>query len=239
MMQPEKQPFEQYEVVECDWLTDILEEKFDDAMSLLEEGCIIYGGAIRDIFAGMPLRGDLDIGVPNSMFRHITANFNNSNRWINKSHVLPHKNSGIPTTAKKVISNVNTYQNINGDTVQLIAPVDMAASEIQGIDFGLIDIVLNVDIVCCGLLSDIFGTVYEIVPGAVEDCKNRVLNFNGAIKITPTSIDRLNERIKKLKIRGWKSEIDVSKIKTIKEEPAPVFPGLRGQSKIGIFSGKF
>lgn len=235
MLIPEKQPYNQYKTVACPWIADILQEKFDDAMSLADDRCMIYGGAIRDILADMPIRGDLDIAVPRKIFTTISGKFNNSTRWISKSLPLRSSNSAHPTTAKKVISSVRTFNNINGDVVQVIAPELNRDDTIQGINVGVMDIVLNVDIVCCGVMSDVFGTVYEVIPGAIRDCKNRVLRFNRNIKATQTSIDRLKQRVVKFKARGWESEIDFSKINIIKE-PTP-FSKLGG-NPTNVF-GKF
>lgn len=219
MIVPEKQSYDQYTALDYSWITDILQEKFDDAMSMLEEDCLIYGGAIRDILADLPISGDLDVAVPKKLYNHISGKFSNSTRWENDSHLPQHQGSGMPTTSKKVISRIRTYHNMNKDSVQLIAPELNVSQKMQGLDAGAIDIVQNVDIICCGIMSDIFGIVYEVIPGAIEDCKNKILRFNHKIKATQTSIVRLKKRIIKLEKRGWKSKIDLSKVKVVEDRP--------------------
>jgi len=224
MLVPEKHSYKKYRTIECPWVTDILQEKFDDAMSMLSEECVIYGGAVRDIFANLPISGDLDIAIPQKVFRGIDEKFRYSSRWMDKVGQLSFRTrtdggSANPTTTKKIISKVNTYHNNNGDTIQLIAPELNHPHGVQGVAMELFDIVLNVDIVCCGILSNIFGTVYEVLPGAIQDCKDKVLRFNNEIKVTKTSLKKLANRIAKLEKRGWTNKINISKIKTIKEMP--------------------
>lgn len=220
MINPEKQLYKNFEIKEYPWVIEHLEEKFDNALSLLDKKCVVYGGAIRDSLAGLPIKGDLDISMPRDWFNIIQKRFMQSIRWhkefipLNK---LVTSNSAIPTTSKKILSSVETFTNISAKSIQLIAPYTCDNVAINGIDSGIIDIVTNVDIVCCGVLTDIFGTVYEIVPGAFEDCKNKVLNFNFDIKVTRTSIKQLKLRITKLEQRGWVNNININKIEVIEE----------------------
>lgn len=220
MLIPEKQTFEQYEPEYHEWLITAIEEKFDDAIINLEEGCIVYGGAVRDLLAGLPIGGDCDVAVPSFMFNDIVNRFNTSVRWVPADPVLNADGStpfgsGNPTTAKKVVSSVRTYKNINGYSVQIIGPENKENIYIHDIQTGVVDIVRNVDIVCCGVFTDIFGNLYEIVPGAIEDCKNRVLRFNHDIQATKASIEALKKRINKLEERGWENNIDLDSIKVV------------------------
>lgn len=232
MLTPEKQPLKEYQSLECPWLIDAVQEKFDDALDMLDDNCVIYGGAVRDVLANLPIGGDLDIAVVRDALRSISSNFSNSVRWVQESNILPPsspmRGSAHPTTAKKVISGVKTYLNDSGSSVQIIAAHSYTGMKVQGVDTGVLDIVTNVDIVACGVLSDLYGNILEIVPGAVKDCEERVLNFNYEIKATPTSIERLKERIEKFVKRGWKNNIDISNIKLVEGEttnPFDVFGG--------------
>lgn len=209
-------PIKEYASFEYPWIIDTIQEKFDDALDILEESCILYGGAIRDAIADLPLKGDLDIAVPRSLAQAISNNFSNSVRWISDNKLPSLSGSANPTTAKKVINNVYNYKNIDGRSVQLIIP-QISADTVQNIDAGIFDIVSNVDIVCCGLLSDLFGNVYEVVPGAIKDCEAHVLNFNYNIQVTKSSIKHLKERINKLEKRGWKNNINIDSIKIIED----------------------
>jgi hypothetical protein len=51
------------------------------------------------------------------------------------------------------------------------------------------------------------GRVFEALPGAYDDCKNRLLRINS--HSDTMYIEALPDRVEKLVARGWKSEIDV------------------------------
>ncbi len=232
MINPEKQQYKNFKTKECPWVIEHIEEKFDNALSLLDERCVVYGGAIRDSLAGLPIKGDLDISMPRNMFKVIQKKFMQSVRWhknIKSLNKLSVSNSANPTTVKKILSSVETFANIADKKIQLIAPNICDEVNINGIDSGIIDIVSNVDIVCCGVLTDMFGIIYEIVPGAFDDCKNKILNFNSDIKVTHTSIKQLNLRITKLKQRGWTNNININKIELIKEDTSKINPRIFGK----------
>ncbi len=40
---------------------ELISEKFDNALELADKDALVYGGAVRDLVAGLPLKGDLDI----------------------------------------------------------------------------------------------------------------------------------------------------------------------------------
>lgn len=74
-----------YPVREIDvpWVMEIITEKFDQsALNNMTEFSLIYGGAIRDALAGLPLIGDLDIVVPYEQSTTLLGTFNNSPKWI-------------------------------------------------------------------------------------------------------------------------------------------------------------
>lgn len=180
------------------WMIEAIEEKFDDALSLLTPECFIYGGAIRDIAAGIPIGGDLDVGVPFYLFDKINQKFTNSTRWIKKS--LNKKQAYTTKTNGYSVSNRTcSYTNVFEKEVQLIQ------SNKDNIDkYGKFNLAWLVDITCCGLSTSIFGEVAEIVPGAFIDCKNHVLNLNKSIPPDYTiNLKKLDERISKLVSRGW------------------------------------
>lgn len=223
MLTPEMHTTEAHNIVEHPWIMEALQEKFADALVLLDEECIVYGGALRDLLAGLPIGGDLDLAIPQSHMNTMRGRFNDSVRWKSENQPGVPKlalfgGSGTPTTAKKVISKVDTYHNIDGDIVQLISPNTNSSMTLSGINIGIIEMAKNVDIMCCGLLMDSFGNVHEIVPGAIKDSQKRVLNLNNEIQMTDSGVERLAERIKKLVARGWTNNIDTSKIKTVKGE---------------------
>ena len=50
---------------------EVLHSRFDNAIDLLPEKAVIYGGAIRDILAKMPLKADLDILCHTSLYSKV------------------------------------------------------------------------------------------------------------------------------------------------------------------------
>lgn len=64
------------------WLAEIIMERFGTTpFNLMGERCLIYGGAVRDALAGLPLLGDLDIATPQEAFSSVFSNFNKSVQW--------------------------------------------------------------------------------------------------------------------------------------------------------------
>jgi len=200
------------DLIELDfpWVIEALEEKFDDALSLLPPVCGIYGGALRDLLAGLPIEGDLDVGIPYNYLIEVMNNFDESARWVRKnSHGKPIGN--YERAGKQIIQELHNYTNQHGEDVQLIRaacgePDESPINE-------AVNLAKKVDIVCCGLFMDVYGTVYEAVPGALSDCEKRILRLNSIIDPKELTFGVLEKRIKKLVDRGWKSEINIDELK--------------------------
>lgn len=283
--------------IDAPWIIEIITEKFDQsAINAMPELSLVYGGAIRDAIAGLPLISNLDMIVSNKQFRTIISIFNDSPKWTKckEARVISKatKHLNIPKTVKRSmctgrlsgytigktnsISNPNiihtpgatheltisispsmvggpsvmgsheihdarshevcttspekqpfvselykkafpieeilTYETQNGAKVQIIVikPKQISITS-DGFD-ALLDVVRNVDIICCGIAMDKNGNVFEIVEGAYEDCKNKVLRFNKT-SIETIDMDNFERRIKKLEKRGWTSEINIKIVK--------------------------
>ena len=83
----------------------------------------------------------------------------------------------------------------------------------------------NVDIICCGLVMDVNGEIFEVLDNAHNDCLNRILRLN---KFSRTiNVDFLQKRIDKLSKRGWKSRINMKRVKKMVEE----LEAIRGEEK--------
>lgn len=197
--------------IENDWLLDIIDERFDDAISMLDTNCIIYGGAVRDALANLPLVGDLDILVSEWARGNIINNFSISARWVGKK-----KDKDYDKLPNNLISKVNTYINGNQCEVQIISPTIKNNFKIEDFEADLLHVVEVVDIVCCGVMTDIYGNVYEVVKGAFEDCKNKVLTLNKQVEFNKDTYKQLCSRINKLEKRGWVNHINLDKIEVKK-----------------------
>ncbi len=60
---------------------EIIAERFDDALDLMHNDALVYGGAIRDIAAGLPILGDLDIASAGQIHNHTIGFFRMSSKW--------------------------------------------------------------------------------------------------------------------------------------------------------------
>jgi len=197
--------------IDTPWVIDVLDERFDDAISMLDSYCIIYGGAVRDALADIKIEGDLDILVPEWGIGAIYNNFSTSARWTECAK----KNSGDANSSiGNLISKVYTFVNANNVEVQLISPLHLNSATLKDypLDVDCISVVKAVDIRCCGVSMDTNGKVFEVVEGAFDDCQKKVLTLNIKGPITKTKLNHLSSRIKKFETRGWKNNININKI---------------------------
>lgn len=183
-------------------------EVFDSAVELLPETAILYGGAVRDSLAGVPIAGDLDVLLTPEDLHYAVNDFVRSPRWIlinGKTSYKDYEGISFDYTA------IHSFKTVNDKVVQLIPSTT-------------VDTAVITDIICCGVVSDVTGNVYEAVNGAYRDCQEMVLNINEmAYKVM--SVENLSNRIDKLVKRGWKSNIsmevvaaEIEKIKIAEEK---------------------
>jgi hypothetical protein len=216
-------------------VAELIAERFDDAVDLMHSNAIVYGGAIRDILAGMPLQGDLDIATDGYSYKDTSKSFRKSPKWTEQGRRWQPLSIATATKSGRTVSGRTTsnnpsrfksppssspYEDTNmpvADTTSFVtyndAKVQVVMAKGQSSDSfdAALDIVKHVDFICCGLAMDNTGRVFEVIEGAYEDCKNKVLRLNKTTK--NISVDNLKKRIAKLKNRGWESKINISAIK--------------------------
>jgi hypothetical protein len=197
------------EIAGVDWVTEMISERFDNALELMTPNSIVYGGAVRDCLAEKPLLGDLDIAVSEDEFHELSRNFGINPRWVPvKPELFPSKQKSGSSEISRALAPmeaITSFRTINESICQLIN------SRYEGRD-ALDDAVYlarNVDIICCGVIMLPDGRVFEVVPFAYDDCKKGVLRLNKYA--THRFIDGLPSRVDKLIARGWKNTIDVKK----------------------------
>lgn len=208
------------------WIIETIDELFDDVLCQLDlENSYIYGGAVRDLLANMPLIGDLDIIVENPLFKETFDIFKFSARWSLKDISNSSKYGLISPPALKKTSSENTtkiatFVNKNGIKLQIISPNnnDKELTDDIPCSRSVWDVVRYTDIRSSGILITLLGDLYEIVPGAVNDCSNRVLKINPFITKEVIKIDNLCKRIDKLTKRGWTNEINLADYKSLIED---------------------
>lgn len=104
-------------MVELDtpWVSETIDEIFDGAPELLTENAVIYGGAIRDVVAGVDLLGDLDICVSETELSNLIKAFSDSTKWVRHDpFALKKSRNLIPISNKKnSLSNRPAYLGEN------------------------------------------------------------------------------------------------------------------------------
>lgn len=206
-----------FKEIKVNSMLEHIEEKFPDALNLIPDTCFIYGGAVRDILADLPILGDLDIAVPSNDLDIIISRFLDSPRWIKGDDVVEiveNDKNYAGSTMSKLVSSVRSFVNNDGKIIQFMEIKPESGAHKDKFTFeNILRLVQHVDIICCGVISDVYGTTYEILPGAAEDCKNRILRFNENLKFTEKSLQKIKDRIEKLKSRGWESKISLDYVK--------------------------
>lgn len=220
------------EIPDTYWVQETISETFDGILELMTPYSVVYGGAIRDCFAGLDLVGDLDIAVSQQEFSNLSARVQTSPKWLPEdcgnfapnaraeevvgedpplvfakwSDHKAHKSSPYDTTSKfSTIAGVTDFVNATGSKVQLITSKQHTKNPFQDAVY----MARMVDIVCCALIMTSDGRVFEVVPGAHQDCRDRILRLNK--NSTAISIETLPTRVEKFKRRGWENTIDVEK----------------------------
>lgn len=225
--------------IEVPGILEILGERWDNALELIHEDALVYGGAIRDIIAGLPLKGDLDIVGSSDPYSLMVYAFAESAKWTPEGWVPPvdtsqgvksfggrmatmatssrspsRQSSPSKYTKHIAVDDTTSFLTFDNAKVQLVRA---RPSKITGFKAAL-QVAKEVDIVCCGLIMDKYGRVFEVIEGAYDDCVNKVLRFNKTAKTL--ILDDLKIRIAKLKDRGWASKINISRLRKVEEKAA-------------------
>lgn len=210
---------------------EILSEKFDGVTELLTENSFIYGGVLRDIVAGKEMLGDVDITVNSTEFNSLVGNFENSAKWV-RDNVLEYERDKAkrqPSAPERFrvkafssvssgksprnyressamrVQDVLNFVNSENQKVQIVLS---SCSNLDSTDNALFP-ARNVDIICCGLVMDRNGRVFEVVFDAENQAKKGILRLND---IEGLNRESLQKRVDKLVKRGWNSEIDFKKL---------------------------
>ena len=103
-------PRELLREIKIPYILELLAEKFDDATDLMCDSSLVYGGALRDILADLPIGGDLDIVSKGRDYTYMMQRFLESPKWT-KEGWTPTRPS--PQGAK---TNTNFGRNSFGDS---------------------------------------------------------------------------------------------------------------------------
>jgi hypothetical protein len=220
------------EIPDTGWVHEAIGELFDGILEQMTPNSVVYGGAVRDCLAGLELLGDLDIAVSRQEFSELSKRIQTSPKWLPKdvSNYNPHEHEEGPGGAKKPwhhlvsspsrpklggsggmarelapMSGVCEFVGANGREVQLITSKQHTKDPFQDAVY----MARMVDIVCCAMIMTADGRIFEAVPGAYQDCRDRVLRVNDSS--ATLFIEALPNRVLKLVERGWDNKIDVEK----------------------------
>jgi hypothetical protein len=173
----------------------------------------VFGGAIRDSIADMPIK-DIDILCgPQSCRKLGTILESKGYRYL--PSVLSSYEIGQIYTIQGVINEPHTWIKDNS-MVQLIRPVSTQTNpnklpildqvlvdkfKAQYLKEAFVELIANVDISCCGVSYD-GKHLYENYPGAVLHAKSKIFSVNERAKMYIER--RIVHRTGKLVERGWK-----------------------------------
>lgn len=198
----------------------------------------VFGGAVRDIIADMPIN-DVDIIVGAKTIKRVNRVLE-ENGYIYMESLQPKELSRIYSDIR-IINEPHTW--IKGSKiVQLIRPVcDKNPSTQKQYEETFINLIQNVDMSCCGVSYDGLN-VYENYPQAISHCLSKSFISNTDAKMY--SIKRYQSRCYKLIDRGWneiltiadrrQSNIDII-LRTEKSEPEYIkeYEVIKKNSKLG------
>lgn len=172
----------------------------------------VFGGAVRDSIADMPIK-DIDILCGPKGCRRLEVILQNKG-YKYLPNVLSSYEIGQIYTIQGVINEPKTF--IKGDSmVQLIRPVTTKTNpnklpildqviidkfKAQYLKEAFVDLIANVDISCCGVSYD-GKNLYENYPAAVLHAKAKIFSVNDKAKMYIER--RIIHRTGKLCDRGW------------------------------------
>jgi hypothetical protein len=187
--------------------------EFDSSKLFIDKLVRVFGGAIRDIIADMPIN-DVDILVGAKSLKMIESILI-SNGYI-YSDYLCGKDLNLIYTNMKVIHEPRTF--IKGNKiVQLIRPAiktDHRFMTYTTYEKGFQELLSNVYLTCCGVSYD-GSNLYENTDGGILSCLTKTFQTNLG---TMYNHDRIIHRKVKLQDRGWREIYSTSDIRDIKIE---------------------
>lgn len=203
-------------------ITDSIKSSLDeylefDSSELFNSGDLIrvFGGAIRDIIADMPIN-DIDI-ICGSVSAKRLKTLLESKGYKYMESLTPKDLSSVYSDIK-IICEPHTY--LKGDKiVQLIRPrpekfTRVVKPEPNPYEVAIHELIKNVDISCCGVSYDGVDLI-EDVEDAVLHCRFKMFEVNNSAKMTHR--DRIIHRKYKLSDRGWEEITDQNRVSMERE----------------------
>lgn len=194
-------------------LDEYLEFDSNELFNFKDSLVRIFGGAIRDIIADMPIN-DIDILCGSKSLLKLESILLEKGYCF--SEFLNGKDIESMYGELSVINEPHTWIK-NNKIIQLIRPTFYSMSPPKASRYfkvheknykeGFDNLISNVDISCCGVSWD-GEKIHEDYENAILHCKNMVFSVNTYARMY--NLKRINQRIIKLSNRGW-SQIENSK----------------------------
>ncbi len=179
---------------------------FDSSKLFVNNLVRVFGGAVRDCIAGMPIN-DIDVMVGANARFLVMAVLKSEGYEVTDylcgrdltAMYLGTKAVCEPTTMVKGHSVVQLIRP-SGSLVSATHSNASSSEKLALYEKAFHFMLSNVDITCCGVSWDGI-TLYENVPGAVSHCLTKTFDINksGAMY----QVDRIHHRTHKLLSRGW------------------------------------
>ena len=169
--------------------------EFDSSDIFVPDLTRVFGGAIRDIIADMPIH-DIDIISASRSAKRLELIL--ESKGYHYVEGLNPKDLSSVYTDIKVICEPRTYLK-GKKIVQVIRPSGTATT-LMNYRESMNRLISNVDISCCGVSYD-GSNLIENVKDAILHCRNKVYRVNYSAEMSHKN--RLQHRIAKLDDRGW------------------------------------
>lgn len=183
-------------VIDGDKCRSIIDAKFQVLEHL--DSFLVYGGAVRDTLAGLPIGGDLDLVVPSRLDAAKTQT-----ALIKSGYVVVERKNGYGHFMDHCI-------------VRVITAVNEEQCKVQIIEMGswpmVIALIRTSDLVCCGVFLTKDRNAMEAIPNAASDCRKRTLQLNTFYGKNSTNKKNLFERVDKLEKRGWHRSPELTRL---------------------------
>ena len=110
------------ELDDLGWILEALAERFNNALELMADSAVVYGGGPRDVIAGLPLTADLDMAAGARSYIHTIEAFGDDPHWApkDKSLTSPPVSASFGRVPNPPISDITEYVSSNGSVVQIM-----------------------------------------------------------------------------------------------------------------------
>ena len=170
---------------------------------LKDTDAVVYGGAVRDALV-MDTINDIDIMcmtksehiISTRLQERFQVDYKDSFSDHNLKDLMDEYNYNSPTLFRQV----RTFIIAPEVKVQLIHPIIAVDNNPNRVFDAFVECLAGVDLSCCGLVYSPNG-LFEVVPGAYNDCLNKKFRVLPLNKLYQKQV--IDKRVTKMCQRGW------------------------------------